>query len=116
MAHESYEDAVKGVWRVTLWLSILTILEVGFALMYEFNVMGIRESVPRFLLNLTFIIATLGKAFFIVAEFMHLKYERRALIISMGVPMIFLVWAIIAFLWEGVAWLHMKGFDGGLFN
>ena len=40
---------------------------------------------------------------------MHLTYEKRALIISLAVPLVFLVWAIIAFSWEASAWFHMKG-------
>ena len=73
------------------------------------NIPSISETIPRWGLNLTFIIASLGKAFFIIAEFMHLKYEKRILMISMGVPLIFLVWAIIAFMYEGNAWFHMRG-------
>jgi cytochrome c oxidase subunit IV len=53
------------------------------------------------------IIATLIKAFFIIAEFMHLKYEKRALIMSLGIPLIFLVWALIALMSEGYYWLDI---------
>lgn len=115
MAHTlddaTYQAQVRAVWASTFWLAILTIIEVGFALMYEF-IPVLNSGIPRWLLNLTFIIATLGKGFFIVAEFMHLKYEKRVLMISMAVPMIFLVWAIIAFMWEADAWFHMRGFGG----
>jgi cytochrome c oxidase subunit IV len=109
MDEATYQAQVKAVWTVTIWLTIITILEVGFALGYMF-MPGINESVPRWVLNLTFIIASLGKAFFIIGEFMHLKYEKRVLMISLAVPLIFLVWAIIAFMWEADAWYHMRGF------
>jgi len=105
-----YKNEVKGVWRVTLWLSVITILEVGFAMFYIYNVLGFEDLFPRIALNITFIIASLLKAFYIIAEFMHLKHEDRALIISLGIPLIFLVWAIIAFMHEANAWHHMKGF------
>ena len=106
----TYKNEVKGVWRVTLWLSIITVLEVGFALLYIYNIGGFEDMFPRIALNITFIVASLLKAFYIIAEFMHLKHENRALIISMGIPLIFLVWAIIAFMHEADAWYHMKGF------
>lgn len=112
-AEHHYDDAVykahvRAVWVVTVWLTVITVLEVLFALLYLY-IPGISETVPRWLLNLTFIIASAGKAFFIIGEFMHLKYEKRILMVSLAVPMIFLVWAIIAFLYEGGAWLNMKG-------
>ena len=111
--HKHYDEAtykahVRGVWVVTVWLSVITILEVIFALAYM-NIEGISGTFPRWVLNLTFIIASLGKAFFIIAEFMHLKYEKRILGVSMAIPLIFLVWAIIAFMNEGTAWYHMRG-------
>lgn len=105
MTEAEYKESVSGVWKVTVWLTVITIIEVVFALTYiKF------PFVPRWMLNLTFIIASLGKAFFIIGEFMHLKYEKRAFIISLAIPMIFLVWAIIAFMWEADAWFHLRGF------
>jgi len=101
-----YKSHVSAVWKATLWLSIATVLEVGLALLYFY--LPVFHSMPRMLLNLFFILATLFKAFFIIGEFMHLRYERRALIISLGIPTIFIVWAIIAFLLEGQSWLQMR--------
>lgn len=48
-----------------------------------------------------FIGLTLIKAFYIVAEFMHLKGEVKALVWSILLPMIFVVWLIVALLVEG---------------
>jgi cytochrome c oxidase subunit IV len=108
LSDEAYKQQVSAVWAATLWLSIATVLEVGIALLHFY--IPFIHAMPRPLLNLIFILATLVKAFFIIAEFMHLKYEKRALIISMAVPMIFIFWAIIAFLIEGDTWLKMKLF------
>jgi cytochrome c oxidase subunit IV len=63
---------------------------------------------PRIILNLFFIIMSLIKAFYIVAVFMHMKYERKAMQLTVLLPTLFLVWAIIAFLWEGGAWLENR--------
>lgn len=107
MDDATYKAQVSGVWKVTWWLTVITILEVVFALIYMY-IPEINQSVPRFVLNLTFIIASLGKAFFIIGEFMHLKYEKRVLLISLAVPLIFLVWAIIAFMYEGGYWYNIR--------
>jgi cytochrome c oxidase subunit IV len=48
-----------------------------------------------------FIALTLVKAFYIVAEFMHLKYEVKVLIYSIVIPMIFVLWLIVALIYEG---------------
>lgn len=106
LTDEQYNSQVSAVWSATLWLSVATVLEVGIALLH-FYIPFIHQ-MPRPLLNLIFILATLVKAFFIIAEFMHLRYEKRALIISMAVPMIFIFWAILAFLIDGDYWLKMR--------
>ncbi len=98
---EEYQSHVSSVWRVTVILAIVTVVEVVAALMYP-------HSMPRIILNLFFIVMSLAKAFYIVGVFMHMKYERRALQFTVLLPTLFLVWAIIAFLWEGSAWLEMK--------
>lgn len=100
----AYQSQVWAVWKSTILLSIVTAVEVAIALghFYFFP-----ES-PRLLVNIMMVLATFLKAFFIVGEFMHLKYEQRAFIISLGVPLIFLVWAIIAFSIEGNYWLSMR--------
>lgn len=43
------------------------------------------------ILNIIFIVLTLAKAFYIVAEFMHLKYERGNLIWTIVLPMVILI-------------------------
>ncbi len=101
MTHGEYQSQVSSVWRVTVILAIVTIVEVAGALLYP-------HSMPRIVLNLFFIIMSLIKAFYIVAVFMHMKYERRAMQLTVLLPTIFLVWAIIAFLWEGNAWLEYR--------
>ena len=48
-----------------------------------------------------FIGLTIVKAFYIVGEFMHLKHEVKSLIWSILLPCIFVVWLLIALIWEG---------------
>ncbi|MFN8238236.1 MAG: cytochrome C oxidase subunit IV family protein [Chitinophagales bacterium] len=97
LSEEQYKSHVAAVWRATIYLSIATVVEVVIAL-------TLGHILPKFLLNSLYVMFSLIKAFFIVGEFMHLKYEKRAFMISLGIPLIFLVWAIIAFATEGHYW------------
>lgn len=101
MTQEEYQKQVSSVWRVTVILAVVTIVEVVGALIYP-------ESMSRTILNLFFIVMSLAKAYYIVAVFMHMGHEKRALQLTVLLPSLFLVWAIIAFLWEGSAWLNMR--------
>ena len=56
---------------------------------------------PSTLRNSIFIILTILKAFFIVAEFMHLKHETKGLIWTILVPVSLLVWLLVALITEG---------------
>jgi cytochrome c oxidase subunit IV len=47
---------------------------------------------------------SLYKAYFIVYEFMHMRYEVKGLAMSVLLPMLLLVWGIIAFFQEGDSW------------
>ncbi|NBP70787.1 MAG: hypothetical protein EBU52_18860, partial [Cytophagia bacterium] len=46
---------------------------------------------------------TIVKAAYIVGEFMHLRYEAKFLLWSILVPIIFIVWMLVAFIYEGSA-------------
>lgn len=81
----------KGIWRVFIILCILTAIEFAFAFFMNAGMLR----------NWIFIILTLVKAFFIVAEFMHLKHETKSLIWTIMVPTILLVWLLIALITEG---------------
>ncbi len=102
----TYKSQKRAVILATVWLTVITIVEVLIAVWYM-NKYGDGEG-PRILLNGFFVLASLLKAYFIVGEFMHVKYEKRALMITILGPTIFLLWFVIAFLWEGTAWLNMR--------
>jgi cytochrome c oxidase subunit IV len=46
---------------------------------------------------------TIVKAAYIVGEFMHLRYEVKVLIWSILIPMVFVVWMLVAFVYEGMS-------------
>jgi cytochrome c oxidase subunit IV len=53
---------------------------------------------------------TLVKAFYIVSEFMHLKYEVKIMIWSIILPMALVIWLIIALIAEGGSVFKAKFF------
>ena len=77
---------------------ILAIITVG-----EFAIAYLAPEGWKWIVITVFIGLTIVKAFYIVAEFMHLKYEVKALIWSIILPFIFVVWLIIALIYEGGA-------------
>ncbi|MGB3588479.1 MAG: cytochrome C oxidase subunit IV family protein [Tunicatimonas sp.] len=89
---------INQLWRIAGILAIVTAIE--FALAYI---------LPRGpLLFFTFVALTLVKAFYIVAEFMHLKGEVKTLIWSIIIPTIFVIWLVIALLAEGSSIFELK--------
>jgi cytochrome c oxidase subunit 4 len=98
----------KAVWR-TFWILLaITVFELIIAIIYYET-----KFLPKHILNGVFIIMTLAKAFFIVAEFMHLGHEIKNLIMTIAIPACLFIWFLIAFLWDGSAWhdLRMR-YDG----
>ncbi len=104
MGDEKGKDpVVKTLIRVFWILLIVTIAEISLALLhFEAGFL------PRGLLNAIFIALTIIKAFYIVAEFMHLKHEVKTLAWIILIPLTFLIWGIGALLWEGGATKKMR--------
>ncbi|KQS25546.1 cytochrome C oxidase subunit IV family protein [Dyadobacter sp. Leaf189] len=83
----------KAIMKTFWILLILTALEFLIAF-----------TVPHGVLKVSiFIVMTIVKAFYIVGEFMHLKHETKSLIWSILVPILFVMWLILALLLEGNA-------------
>ena len=87
------KEKIRKIWKVALILGIVTACEfaVAFLLPPEYRTIKI----------VTFIIMTIVKAFYIVAEFMHLGPEAKSWIYSILSPMAFVVWLLIALIVEG---------------
>jgi len=89
---------INLIWKTALILAIITTMEFILAF-----------TVPRGTLLITiFVSLTLVKAFYIVGEFMHLKYEVKTLIWSIILPTMFIMWFIVALIVEGDAILFMR--------
>jgi uncharacterized membrane protein len=50
------------------------------------------------------------KAYFIIYEFMHMKYEVKGLAMAVLLPMTLLIWAMIAFFNEGNKWYNYRNY------
>jgi len=103
MGH-SYEKSKKIALSTILILAAITIFEVLFALTGKGHMFGGKLMMPGYVIALVMIVLSLTKAYLIVYEFMHMKYEVPGLVRSVLLPTLLLIWAIIAFFYEGSDW------------
>lgn len=106
VAHEEHSGGgVKEIVRVTVILSVLTVVE----LMLGFWMMGMPlESGLRLAVKGAIVILMIAKAFYIVAYFMHLKHELKNMIMTIVVPLALFIWFIIAFLYDGNSFRNLR--------
>lgn len=110
--HISYEDSVKGVYKGLILLAIVTLVEVAFSLFGKGHILGgdaFNDSkIFIYLIGIILIALSLYKAYFIVYEFMHMGYEVKGLAASVLLPLVLLIWALVAFFQEGNAWKERR--------
>lgn len=106
MGHLSYEEAKKVVYKGLILLAVVTLVEVLISLLAKGHLIpGLEKySFLLYLAGLIIIGLSLYKAYFIIYEFMHMRYEVKGLARSVLLPTILLIWAIIAFFQEGSSW------------
>ncbi|MFM9841103.1 MAG: cytochrome C oxidase subunit IV family protein [Cyclobacteriaceae bacterium] len=102
MAHHAHEEEVavlppdkekiKKLWTVAAILGVLTAVEfvIAFTLPHGTGKTFI------------FVVMTIVKAGYIVGEFMHLRHEVKVLFWSVMIPITFIVWMLVAFVYEGM--------------
>ena len=99
MGHDN-KNNVRTIWIVFFILLIITTVEVALGLIKPAGMVGVKF-LTMHLLNWTFIILTLLKAYYIVAYFMHLRDERKNLQWIITLPSIILIpYLIFIFLVE----------------
>ncbi len=108
-AHLSYEESKKVVFKGLILLGVITLIEVFIALFGNGHVIS-GFYLPKFIMYPLMIGLSLYKAYFIVYEFMHMRYEVRGLALAVLLPMLLLVWAMIAFFNEGNAWFNYRDY------
>lgn len=97
----------KAVWRTFRILLYITVFELILAIGY-YSMTFSNPHLVKHLLNGVFIVLTLAKAFFIIAEFMHLRHEIRNMILTISIPALLFIWFITAFLWDGNSYKNLR--------
>ena len=106
MAHHSHQpqvtvlppdkEKIKKLWTVAGILGIITAFE--FLIAFTMGHGALKTSI--------FVVMTIVKAGYIVGEFMHLRYESKVLLWSILIPLGFVVWMLVAFVYEGMKIVH----------
>jgi cytochrome c oxidase subunit IV len=113
MAQTAHGDSNAGrreIWRVTIILSVLTLVE----LVLGFSMIGMAEGFLRHFIKGVIVVLMLAKAFYIVSYFMHLGHELRNMIMTIVVPLTLFIWFIIAFLYDGNSYKNLRNnYDRG---
>jgi len=92
------EAKIKKIWKTAFILLAITAVEFLLAFTMDRGL----------LLYFIFIALTIWKAKYIMMEFMHLGEEAKPLFYSIIVPLIFLVWLVIALVKEGTEIFVMR--------
>lgn len=96
-SHEEHGTLTRSkIWQVFGILLLITVIEFIIAL-----VIIPKGMMPQKVGNYVYIILTLVKAFYIIAYFMHLKFERKILQLTLGLSFFFIIYFIVLMLTEG---------------
>ena len=100
---QNYEEGIAVVKKGLGLLAAITLVEVAIALLGNGHIIeGFHMS--KWVMYPLMIGFSLYKAYFIVYYFMHMAHEVKGLAMSVLLPCLLLVWAIIAFFNEGNSW------------
>jgi cytochrome c oxidase subunit IV len=108
--HKTYEESIRAVYKGLALLAVVTLFEV-FLSLFGKGYMGVDVHEYSWILAIIaigLIVLSLYKAYFIIYEFMHMGYEVRGLAMSVLLPVLLLVWALIAFFQEGNSWKERR--------
>ena len=87
------KEKIKKLWTVAGILGVITAFE--FLIAFTMHHGPLKTTI--------FVALTIVKAAYIVGEFMHLRYETKVLFWSILIPIIFIAWMLVAFVYEGMA-------------
>lgn len=106
MAENHAHGGTRKIWIVFWILLVVTTVEVALGLIQPEFLMA--DHIGTSWLNVTFILLTLVKAFYIVEYFMHLKHETRAVRWTIYLPVLILIpYLTFILLMEGAYMLEM---------
>lgn len=105
--HLTYEQSKVIANKTIKILAVITIFEVFFALLGKGYIISGWHFWP-WLMGLVMVVLSVYKAYLIIYEFMHMKYEVPGLVKTVLLPMGLLIWAVIAFGYEGQYWKNSR--------
>lgn len=106
-SHSDAATARREVWKITVYLTVLTIIELALGfIMYKMDWQD--GTFIKMFTKIVIILLMLWKAFYIIAYFMHLKYETLSMIKITAIPCLLFIWFIIAFLWDGNSFKNLR--------
>lgn len=108
-AHLTYEESKVVVFKGLRLLGIITLIEVFIALIGNGHIID-GFHLPKYIMYPLMISLSLYKAYFIIYEFMHMRYEVKGLALAVLLPMTLLIWAMIAFFSEGTKWYDYRDY------
>lgn len=100
---EEHSFDKKAIMRTFWILLVITCIElvIGMFIAPHYHSM-------KLWFNILYIIFTGAKAFYIIAEFMHLRHEIKNMIMTIAVPALLFIWFITAFLWDGDSYKQLR--------
>ncbi len=101
-----YNQGKKDVLKTIVILSIVTVVEVGTAMLYDH--MFPKGGSGKIWINLFMAVMSVVKVVYIMGIFMHVSHETPWFKRTILLPFMFLIWAIIAFAVEGSSWHAMR--------
>jgi cytochrome c oxidase subunit 4 len=102
-AHDDHEGMTRGrILKVFVILLIITAIEFFVALVIS------PKNPGAVWINPIYIVLTLVKAFYIIAYFMHLKFEKVGLIVAIVVPVLFIIGLILVLTNESHYWIDLR--------
>src|SRR5215469_5336210 len=100
-AHAQFDT--RPIWRTFWILLVITLVELALATIHLKTGFP-----PKYVLNGVYLILTCAKAFYIIAEFMHLRHEIKNMIMTIAVPALLFVWFVIAFVSDGNSYRELR--------
>jgi len=97
------KEKIRHLWKVAGILGIITAFE--FLIAFTMHHGPLKTAI--------FVAMTIVKAAYIVGEFMHLRHEVKVLMWSIILPMIFVVWMLVAFVYEGMKFSEVNFLNFG---
>lgn len=107
----NHTSATKRIWQVFIILSVLTIVEVVLGIIKP-ELLVDTDVATVSLLNWTFIILTIVKAYYITWAFMHMEHESKGLRRTVVWTGVFLICYLIAILLVEGSYIHDVYTDG----